>query len=58
MPIDACYELVGRIRRRWRGFEGGEEAWREIEGFFAGLRAKSGELPRAAPDPASEPCPT
>ncbi len=46
VPIDACYELVGRIRRRWKGFSGGEEAWREIDGFFAGLRQRSG-----APDP-------
>jgi hypothetical protein len=58
VPIDACYELVGRIRRRWRGFEGGEEAWREIEDFFAGLRRKSGELPREESGPASEACPT
>jgi Family of unknown function (DUF5947) len=46
VPVDACYELVGRIRRHWRGFEGGEEAWLEIEAFFAGLpaRANEGEL--------------
>ena len=42
VPIDACYELVGRIRRRWKGFEGGEEAWREIDAFFAGLKERSG----------------
>ena len=33
VPIDACYELVGRIRRRWKGFDGGEEAWKEIDSF-------------------------
>jgi hypothetical protein len=49
VPIDACYELVGRIRRRWKGFAGGEEAWSEIDAFFAGLRERSG---------ASEPWPT
>lgn len=43
VPIDACYELVGRIRRRWKGFDGGEEAWREINDFFARLRARSQE---------------
>jgi len=43
VPIDACYELVGRIRKRWKGFEGGEEAWREIDAFFASVREKSGE---------------
>jgi hypothetical protein len=47
VPIDACYELVGRIRLRWKGFQGGEEAWSEIDAFFAGLRQRSGE-----------PCPT
>jgi hypothetical protein len=40
VPIDVCYELVGRIRRRWKGFHGGEEAWREIDGFFAELRGR------------------
>ena len=37
VPVDSCYELVGRIRRRWKGFEGGAEAWREIDEFFASL---------------------
>lgn len=35
VPIDACYELVARIRRTWRGFDGGAEARGEIDGFFA-----------------------
>ncbi len=43
VPIDSCYELVGRIRKRWKGFEGGEEAWQEIDAFFAAVREKSGE---------------
>jgi hypothetical protein len=42
-PIDACYELVGLVRMHWKGFDGGEEAWRAIDDFFASLRAKSGE---------------
>jgi len=37
VPVDACYELVGRIRTHWKGFEGGGEAWREIDGFFTEL---------------------
>ena len=41
VPIDACYELVGRIRRCWKGFDGGEEAWREINDYFARLRQRS-----------------
>jgi len=47
VPIDACYELVGIVRRHWKGFQGGEEAWRAIEGFFAGLRSR-GERAGAA----------
>ena len=23
VPVDTCYELVGRIRRHWQGFDGG-----------------------------------
>jgi len=45
VPIDACYELTGVVRRRWRGFDGGEDAWRDIDGFFAALRARSREEP-------------
>ena len=36
-PIDVCFELVGLIRIHWRGFSGGEDVWREIDGFFARL---------------------
>jgi hypothetical protein len=44
VPIDACYELVGRLRRTWRGFDGGVEARAEIDAFFATAlqRARSG----------------
>jgi hypothetical protein len=37
VPIDDCYELVGLIRTRWRGFGGGEEVWRGIDSFFNDL---------------------
>jgi hypothetical protein len=37
-PIDVCFELVGLIRVHWRGFAGGENVWREINGFFARLK--------------------
>jgi hypothetical protein len=37
VPIDDCYQLVGLIRTRWRGFSGGKEVWLEIESFFAEL---------------------
>lgn len=38
VPVDACYELVGRIRRCWHGFDGGPETRNAIEGFFETLR--------------------
>lgn len=41
VPIDVCYELVGRIRQSWKGFDGGEEAWQRIDAFFADLRSRS-----------------
>ena len=34
VPIDACYELVGRLRSLWRGFDGGQEARAAIDEFF------------------------
>ncbi|MDQ6933237.1 MAG: DUF5947 family protein [Candidatus Eremiobacteraeota bacterium] len=47
VPIDACYELVGLIRKTWKGFDGGEEAWDGIGRFFHGIRAKcSGVSPQ------------
>jgi hypothetical protein len=41
VPINACYELVGRVKLHWKGYDGGEEAWEQIRGFFAALRARS-----------------
>ncbi|MCZ4077136.1 DUF5947 family protein [Rhodococcus sp. H36-A4] len=41
VPIDACYQLVGTLRRLWRGFDGGQDAHREIENFFAAVNARS-----------------
>lgn len=40
VPIDTCYELTGRVRRLWRGFDGGDEARDELGRFFADLRAR------------------
>ncbi|WP_246470969.1 DUF5947 family protein [Saccharopolyspora phatthalungensis] len=39
-PIDACYELVGIVRRHWVGFHGGEEVWQHIDAYFADLRRR------------------
>lgn len=40
VPINSCYELVGRVRKGWRGFDGGEAAWKSIDEFFAGIAAR------------------
>ncbi|TMM00442.1 MAG: hypothetical protein E6G05_11305 [Actinobacteria bacterium] len=37
VPIEDCYRLVAVIRTRWRGFSGGKDVWREIDGFFEAL---------------------
>jgi Family of unknown function (DUF5947) len=44
IPIDACYELVGRVRMHWSGFDGGTEARRDIDEFFDRVRARSRRL--------------
>lgn len=41
VPIDSCYELVGHLRRLWKGFDGGREARGYTESFFEGLRSRS-----------------
>jgi len=40
VPIDACYELVARVRMHWRGMSGGDEARAQIDAFFANVRAR------------------
>lgn len=51
VPIDTCYELVGIIRRYWKGFDGGEEVWRAIESIFDGLSERSRPPRQAATQP-------
>jgi hypothetical protein len=41
VPIDACYEFVGRLRMMWRGFDGGQEAQAYIDEFFEHLDSDS-----------------
>ena len=41
VPIDACYELVGQMRRLWQGFDGGSEARDEMDAFFARIKAQA-----------------
>jgi hypothetical protein len=42
VPVDTCYELVGRIRTQWRGLDGGREAWHEIDVFLESVREREG----------------
>ncbi|HEY2427715.1 MAG TPA: DUF5947 family protein [Acidimicrobiales bacterium] len=41
VPIDACYELVGHLRRLWRGFDGGREAHDRMTAFLDGIRSRA-----------------
>lgn len=41
VPVDVCYELVGLLRRTWRGFDGGQEARTRMTEFFATVAARS-----------------
>ena len=41
VSIDVAYALVGVMRRHWRGFAGGPEAWAAIARFFDALRVGS-----------------
>jgi hypothetical protein len=41
VPIDACYELVGHLRRLWRGFDGGSDVHARLEEFFDDVAARS-----------------
>ena len=41
VPIDVCYELVGELRRLWRGFDGGTEAHTALNSFFDRVRSKA-----------------
>jgi hypothetical protein len=41
VPIDACYELAGRMRLYWRGFDGGAEARASITDFLDKVRSRA-----------------
>jgi hypothetical protein len=46
LPIDACYELVGRFRLLWRGFDGGADVREYLTGFFATVSGRAKVVPR------------
>jgi hypothetical protein len=41
VPIDVCYELAGRMRLNWHGFDGGAEARATIAAFLADVRRRA-----------------
>ncbi|MGO9218985.1 MAG: DUF5947 family protein, partial [Streptosporangiaceae bacterium] len=41
VPIDVCYELAGRMRMLWKGFDGGTEARTSIDEFVTGVRQRA-----------------
>jgi hypothetical protein len=45
VPIDVCYELAGRMRMLWKGFDGGGEARASIDEFLTGVRTRAREAP-------------
>ena len=59
VPIDACYQLVGRLRTLWRGFDGGRDAREALDAFFGDVRERSRPAKPAKPAPVtSRPEPT
>jgi hypothetical protein len=52
IPIDECYALVGELRMKWQGFDGGAEAHAALAIFLDGLRRRAVLLEgrRSGPD--------
>jgi hypothetical protein len=48
VAVDRCYALVGTLRRTWRGFSGGPEAFRAIDAFFADLAQQARSVSEGA----------
>ncbi|MGI8493200.1 MAG: DUF5947 family protein, partial [Acidimicrobiales bacterium] len=46
VPIDSCYELVGRLRSLWRGFDGGREVHEAMDQYFTRLRERGQPVTR------------
>jgi hypothetical protein len=44
VPVDACYALAGRMRRDWRGFDGGPAARQAVEAFLSDVRSRARPL--------------
>ncbi len=46
IPIDMCYSLVGELRLRWQGFDGGSEVRASIATFLTGVRKRAEPVER------------
>ena len=46
LPIDACYEFVGRLRMLWHGFDGGQQVREFVDEFFGLLDQRSKVMSR------------
>ena len=44
IPVDECYALVGELRMKWQGFDGGAEARAALATFLDGLRRRAVSL--------------
>jgi hypothetical protein len=53
VPVDLCYELVGMLRLRWKGFDGGQQARDGLAEFFSRLRARARPYPAPSENAAS-----
>jgi hypothetical protein len=51
IPIDECYSLVGELRMKWQGFDGGAEARAALAIFLDGLRRRAVLLEGRRSDP-------
>ncbi|MFD3500404.1 DUF5947 family protein [Streptomyces sp. NPDC058676] len=49
VPIDICYELVGRMRLLWQGFDGGAEARAALDAFFADVARRARPVGEVGP---------
>ncbi|MFJ9545465.1 DUF5947 family protein [Streptomyces erythrochromogenes] len=48
VPIDVCYQLVGRMRMLWQGFDGGAEARAALGAFFDDVERRARPLAHTA----------
>jgi hypothetical protein len=47
VPIDLGYQLIGRLKKSWQGFSGGEKVREDLRDFFTRLRAREEGATRA-----------